>query len=52
MLIKEKNIINYYCINKSKKKNNNLFSNLKNIQFSNKEDKNLSLNIDEYLYGK
>lgn len=52
MLIKEKNKINYFFISKPRKKNSNFINNLKNIQFSNKKDKNLSLNIDEYLYGK
>ncbi|MDQ7010031.1 MAG: hypothetical protein Q9M94_07110 [Candidatus Gracilibacteria bacterium] len=55
MLVKNKNDvqeIKYYCINKSKNIKKSLLDNLKMIQFSNKEDKNLSLNIDEYLYGK
>ena len=51
MFITEKKSINiYYCENN--KKNNSLLDNLKKIQFSNKKDKNLSLNIDNYLYVK
>ena len=34
------------------KTKNKLLENLKKIQFSNKKDKNLSLNIDYILYKK
>ena len=55
MLIEERKkntSISYYCLNNTKKNKNTLLGNLKKIQFSNKDDKNLSTNIDEYLYGK
>ena len=54
MLLKEKKDIKlFYCENrKILKKENSLLSNLKKIQFSNKKDKNLSLNIDKFLYAK
>ena len=54
MKIKEKTkeeIKNFYCESKKVKKNT-LLENLKKIQFSNKKDKNLSLNIDKFLYAK
>ena len=52
MLIKEKKISSFICINKRKEKKNSLLDNLKKIQFSNKNDKNLSSNMDNILYGK
>ena len=52
MLLKEKKISSFICINKRKQNSNNLLDNLKKIQFSNKNDTNLSSNMDEILYGK
>jgi hypothetical protein len=52
MLVKEnKNIWKYYIVNNKLKNSNNLFEDLKKIQFSNKQYKDISLNIDDYIYG-
>jgi len=53
MLVEEKKIVSkiYYLTRKTVKNKKNLVDNLKKIQFSNKEDKDLSTNLDKAIYG-